>query len=99
MLQVQLFQLNISPGVPLHQIPALKLSHLERLARLNSILAAMNLQEHCSSISDSRVNFHFLIYKRMTYTETIEYLFSRLPMFSRMGAAAIKSDLVNTLKI
>ena len=35
----------------------------------------------------------------MTYTETIEYLFSRLPMFSRMGAAAIKSDLVNTLKI
>jgi len=35
----------------------------------------------------------------MTYTETIEYLFSRLPMFSRMGAAAIKSDLVNTRKI
>ena len=35
----------------------------------------------------------------MTYTETIDYLFSRLPMFSRMGAAAIKSDLVNTLKI
>lgn len=35
----------------------------------------------------------------MTYTETIEYLFSRLPMFSRMGAAAIKSDLVNTKKI
>jgi dihydrofolate synthase / folylpolyglutamate synthase len=35
----------------------------------------------------------------MTYTETIEYLFSRLPMFSRMGAAAIKTDLVNTKKI
>jgi dihydrofolate synthase/folylpolyglutamate synthase len=35
----------------------------------------------------------------MTYTETIEYLFSRLPMFSRMGAAAIKTDLVNTRKI
>ena len=35
----------------------------------------------------------------MTYTETIDYLFSRLPMFSRMGAAAIKADLVNTLKI
>lgn len=35
----------------------------------------------------------------MTYTETIEYLFSRLPMFSRMGAAAIRSDLTNTRKI
>ena len=35
----------------------------------------------------------------MTYTETIEYLFSRLPMFSRMGAAAIKNDLTNTRKI
>lgn len=35
----------------------------------------------------------------MTYTETIDYLFSRLPMFSRMGAAAIKTDLVNTKKI
>ncbi len=35
----------------------------------------------------------------MTYTETIEYLFSRLPMFSRMGAAAIKTDLANTKKI
>ena len=35
----------------------------------------------------------------MTYTETIEYLFSRLPMFSRMGAAAIKTDLTNTIKL
>ena len=35
----------------------------------------------------------------MTYTETIDYLFSRLPMFSKMGAAAIKTDLVNTIKI
>ena len=35
----------------------------------------------------------------MTYTETIEYLFSRLPMFSKIGAAAIKTDLVNTKKI
>lgn len=35
----------------------------------------------------------------MTYTETIEYLFSRLPMFSRMGAGAIKNNLVNTRAI
>ncbi|MFY7965426.1 MAG: bifunctional folylpolyglutamate synthase/dihydrofolate synthase [Chitinophagaceae bacterium] len=35
----------------------------------------------------------------MTYQQTIEYLFSRLPMFSRVGAAAYKADLTNTLKL
>ncbi len=35
----------------------------------------------------------------MTYTETLEYLFSRLPMFSKTGAAALKTDLVNTKEI
>jgi len=34
-----------------------------------------------------------------TYRQTIEYLFSRLPMFSRIGAAAYKKDLTNTLKL
>lgn len=34
-----------------------------------------------------------------TYTETIEYLFSRLPMFSRIGAAAYKKDLTNTIAL
>jgi dihydrofolate synthase/folylpolyglutamate synthase len=31
----------------------------------------------------------------MDYPQTIEYLFSRLPLFSRIGAAAYKSDLTN----
>ena len=31
----------------------------------------------------------------MTYQETIDYLFTRLPMFSRIGADAIKKDLTN----
>ena len=31
----------------------------------------------------------------MTYRETIDYLFTRLPMFSRIGAVAIKKDLTN----
>ncbi len=31
----------------------------------------------------------------MDYTQTIEYLFNRLPLFSRIGAAAYKSDLIN----
>ncbi len=35
----------------------------------------------------------------MTYTETLEYLYSRLPMFSRTGASAFKADLSNTIKI
>ncbi len=35
----------------------------------------------------------------MTYKQTIEYLFSRLPMFSRIGAAAYKEDLTNTIKL
>ena len=33
----------------------------------------------------------------MNYQQTIDYLFTRLPMFSRVGAAAIKKDLHNTI--
>lgn len=33
----------------------------------------------------------------MTYSETLDYLYNRLPMFTRIGAAAIKKDLDNTL--
>jgi len=33
----------------------------------------------------------------MTYKETLDFLFSALPMFQRIGAAAYKSDLDNTL--
>ncbi|MCZ4408073.1 bifunctional folylpolyglutamate synthase/dihydrofolate synthase [Cryomorphaceae bacterium 1068] len=35
----------------------------------------------------------------MTYSETVDYLFSQLPMFQRVGAAAYKADLSNTLAI
>ncbi len=35
----------------------------------------------------------------MNYNQTIEYLFSRLPMFHRIGAAAYKADLNNTLAL
>ncbi|HLO81640.1 MAG TPA: folylpolyglutamate synthase/dihydrofolate synthase family protein [Chitinophagaceae bacterium] len=35
----------------------------------------------------------------MTYQETINYLYSRLPMFSRVGASAYKKDLHNTLEL
>ncbi len=35
----------------------------------------------------------------MDYPQTIEYLYTRLPMFSRIGAAAYKKDLHNTLAL
>ncbi len=35
----------------------------------------------------------------MTYQQTVDYLFTRLPMFSRIGAAAIKKDITNTIKL
>jgi dihydrofolate synthase / folylpolyglutamate synthase len=35
----------------------------------------------------------------MTYQETIDYLYSQLPMFSRIGAAAYKKDLHNTIEL
>jgi dihydrofolate synthase/folylpolyglutamate synthase len=35
----------------------------------------------------------------MAYQETLDYLYNRLPMFSRIGAAAIKNDLNNTISI
>jgi dihydrofolate synthase/folylpolyglutamate synthase len=35
----------------------------------------------------------------MNYQQTLDYLFSRLPMFHRIGAAAYKADLSNTIKL
>lgn len=35
----------------------------------------------------------------MSYHDTIDYLYSRLPLFSRIGPAAIKADLHNTIAI
>lgn len=35
----------------------------------------------------------------MTYTQTLDYLFSKLPMYQRVGAAAYKANLDNTIAI
>src|ERR1043165_7477862 len=35
----------------------------------------------------------------MTYEETLDYLYKQLPMFHRIGAAAYKADLKNTIQI
>jgi len=36
---------------------------------------------------------------KMNYQQTLEYLFAKLPMFSRIGAAAYKADLNNTIRL
>ena len=35
----------------------------------------------------------------MTYAQTLEFLYSKLPMFTRLGAVAIKKDLYNTVEM
>ncbi|UJP64279.1 bifunctional folylpolyglutamate synthase/dihydrofolate synthase [Mongoliitalea daihaiensis] len=35
----------------------------------------------------------------MTYAETLDYMFNALPMFQRIGAAAFKKDLSNTIAL
>jgi dihydrofolate synthase/folylpolyglutamate synthase len=35
----------------------------------------------------------------VNYPETLDYLFSRLPMYSRIGAAAYRKDLTNTIAL
>ena len=35
----------------------------------------------------------------LSYAETIEYLFKQLQMFQRVGAAAYKADLQNTIDL
>ena len=35
----------------------------------------------------------------MTYSETLDYLYLKLPMFTRIGSAAIKKDVTNTILI
>lgn len=35
----------------------------------------------------------------MTYNETLEYLFDQLPMFSRIGPAAFKTGITNTIEL
>lgn len=45
---------------------------------------------------DTAAHPTYLRAEYMTYPETIDFLYSRLPMFSRIGESAIKKDLTNT---
>lgn len=53
----------------------------------------MNSSHFCNLSPSSRNTFN------MTYEETIDYLYAHLPMFSRIGSAAYKKDLHNTIEL
>lgn len=43
--------------------------------------------------------YSYVCHPYMNYQQTLDYLFTRLPMFSRIGAAAYKADLSNTIRL
>ncbi len=45
------------------------------------------------------VNTGGFIFTPMDYQQTLNYLFTKLPMYSRIGAAAYKEDLTNTIAL
>jgi dihydrofolate synthase/folylpolyglutamate synthase len=51
-----------------------------------------------SLIEHSHLTFAF-IFVAMTYEQTIDYLYAQLPMYSRIGAAAYKKDLHNSIAL
>lgn len=50
------------------------------------------MPEHTPDILPEPKGFH-------SFQETLDYLYARLPMFTRIGAAALKADLSNTLEL
>lgn len=63
---------------------------MRRLSALIIFLIILNLR-HLRNLRDTK--------PRMTYQQTLDYLFARLPMFQRIGQAAYKANLDNTLAI
>ncbi|TXT31940.1 MAG: dihydrofolate synthase / folylpolyglutamate synthase [Chitinophagaceae bacterium] len=58
----------------------------------------MNKLVRSSSILNCVVNLLHLC-TAMNYQQTVDYLFHKLPLFSRLGAAAYKKDLHNTIAL
>src|SRR5690606_19466918 len=50
----------------------------------------MNPESHPDVITDSMIT---------SYREAVDYLYQNLPMFQRVGAAALKKDLSNTIAL
>ena len=47
----------------------------------------------------SNTDFSQPIMPFLTFKATLDYLYARLPMFTRIGEAALKPDLTNTIEL
>ncbi len=52
-----------------------------------------------SNLLRSFSNDAIINYSTMNYQQTVDYLYQHLPMFTRVGAVALKHDLCNTLEL
>ncbi len=52
-----------------------------------------------SALADGFFMGAYPTFAGMDYSQTLDYLYTRLPMFSRIGAAAYKKDLHNTIAL
>lgn len=59
----------------------------------------MGLKSHQTWFSECKVCILPLSTSPLNYQQTLDYLYSHLPMFTRVGAAALKPDLTNTIKL
>lgn len=56
----------------------------------------------CANPLSGNLNYQrisFLTFAAMDYQQTLDFLFTRLPMYSRIGKAAYKADLTNTIRL
>lgn len=72
------------------------------LMRLKPKLASSQLISNCRNSGNLlqkaiRGNSIILMSKKMTYQETINWMFQQLPMYQHQGASAYKKDLTNTI--
>ncbi|TWF41535.1 dihydrofolate synthase/folylpolyglutamate synthase [Chitinophaga polysaccharea] len=55
--------------------------------------------EASSRCASARLAARLIIINMASYKETLDYLYAQLPMFTRVGASAFKTDLHNTLAL
>jgi len=58
----------------------------------------MNNDQRTTGLRTTNYELSYLC-RPMTYQQTLDYLFTKLPMYSRIGAAAFKADLTNTIAL
>jgi dihydrofolate synthase / folylpolyglutamate synthase len=78
-------------------------SHVSRLtshvSRLTSHVSRLTSHELVLPDPNSTLTTRDLYLRSMNYQQTLDYILTRLPMFSRIGAAAYRKDLTNTIAL